>query len=110
MSRANPLTARVAVNRLWAQLFGIGIVETEEDFGTQGALPSHRELLDWPAVEFRDGGWDMKAMLKMMVMSVAYQQSSRVTPDLLEQDPRTRLSSRGPRRRLADPMCCDDAL
>ncbi|PYM09739.1 MAG: hypothetical protein DME18_17520 [Verrucomicrobia bacterium] len=101
---------RVAVNRLWAQLFGIGIVETEEDFGTQGALPSHRELLDWLAVEFRDNGWDMKAMLKLMVMSASYQQSSRVTPELLEKDPRNRLLSRGPRGRLDAEMVRDEAL
>ena len=110
MSRDNPLTARVAVNRLWAQLFGVGIVETEEDFGTQGALPSHRDLLDWLAVEFMDNGWDMKAILKTMVMSATYQQSSRVTPELLEKDPRNRLLSRGPRRRLDAEMVRDEAL
>ncbi|HKS38715.1 MAG TPA: DUF1549 domain-containing protein, partial [Verrucomicrobiae bacterium] len=88
VSRDNPLTARVTVNRIWAQLFGLGIVETEEDFGTQGALPSHRELLDWLAVEFMDEGWDMKAILKTMVMSATYRQSSRVTPERLEKDPR----------------------
>src|SRR5204863_2061872 len=110
VSRDNPLTARVAVNRLWAQLFGIGIVETEEDFGTQGALPSHGELIDWLAVEFRDNGWDTKAMLKTMVMSATYQQSSRVTAESLEKDPRNRLLSRGPRRRLDAEMVRDEAL
>jgi len=110
ISRDNPLTARVAVNRLWAQLLGTGIVETEEDFGTQGALPSHRDLLDWLAVEFRDNGWDMKAILKTMVMSATYQQSSRATPELLERDPRNRLLSRGPRRRLDAEMVRDEAL
>src|SRR5204862_5281274 len=110
VSPDNPLTARVAVNRLWAQLFGLGIVETEEDFGTQGAPPSHRDLLDWLAVEFRDNGWDMKAILKTMVMSAAYQQSSRVTPELWEKDSRNRLVSRGPRRRLDAEMVRDEAL
>lgn len=110
MSRDNPLTARVAVNRFWAQLFGTGIVETEEDFGTQGALPSHRELLDWLAVEFRDGGWDMKAILKTIVMSATYQQSTRVTPEALERDPRNRLFSRASRQRLEAEMVRDQAL
>src|SRR5213078_5282173 len=95
---------------LWAQLFGVGIVETEEDFGTQGALPSHRDLLDWLAVEFRDNGWDMKAILKTIVMSATYQQSSRVTPELLEKDPRNRWLARAPRRRLDAEMVRDQAL
>ena len=110
VNRDNPLTARVAVNRLWAQFYGLGIVETEEDFGTQGALPSHRDLLDWLAVEFMDKGWDMKAILKTMVMSATYRQSSRVSPSLLEKDPRNRLYSRGPRRRLDAEMVRDQAL
>src|SRR4029077_3595542 len=76
-SRQNPLTARVAVNRIWAQLFGTGIVVTEEDFGQQGALPSHPELLDWLAVDFMDRGWDMKAIIREIVMSATYQQDSR---------------------------------
>ena len=110
ISHDNPLTARVAVNRLWAQLFGIGIVETEEDFGTQGSQPSHRELLDWLAIRFMDDGWDMKAVLKTMVMSATYQQSSRLTPGLLENDPRNRLLSRGPRLRLDAETVRDQAL
>ena len=110
VSRDNPLTARVAVNRLWAQLVGLGIVETEEDFGTQGSQPSHRDLLDWLAVEFMDDGWDMKALLKTMVMSATYQQSSRLTPGLIEKDPRNRLLSRGPRLRLDAEMVRDQAL
>ena len=110
VSRDNPLTARVEVNRLWAQLFGIGIVETEEDFGTQGSQPSHRQLLDWLAVEFMDDGWDLKKLLKTMVMSATYQQSSRLTPGLLEKDPRNRLLSRGPRLRLDAETVRDQAL
>jgi hypothetical protein len=106
----NPLTARVAVNRFWAQLFGAGLVETEEDFGIQGELPSHPELLDWLAVEFQSGGWDMKALLKLIVTSETYCQSSRVTPELVEQDPRNRLLARGARFRLEAEMVRDQAL
>jgi hypothetical protein len=148
VSPENPLTARVAVNRFWAQLFGAGLVETEEDFGTQGELPSHPELLDWLAVAFssratsneadrgtegqRDRGkdaalrlsvspslrrpdepglrWDMKALLRLIVTSAAYRQSTRVTPALLAKDPRNRLISRGPRHRLEAEMVRDQAL
>jgi hypothetical protein len=110
VSRDNPLTARVAVNRLWAQLFGTGIVETEEDFGQQGALPSHPELLDWLAVEFMDRGWDIKGLLKLIVTSATYRQSSRVDPIVWERDPRNRLLSRYPRRRLAAENVRDQAL
>lgn len=116
VSPANPLTARVAVNRFWAQLFGTGIVETEEDFGTQGALPSHPELLDWLAVTFRSGAeegglaWDMKALLKLMVTSGTYRQSSRVLPEHLEKDARNRLLAHYPRRRLEAEQLRDQAL
>ena len=110
MSQENPLTARVMANRFWAQLFGVGLVETEEDFGTQGSLPTHPELLDWLAVELRDGGWDVKKFLKTIVMSATYQQSSRVTPELLAKDPRNRLLSRSPRRRLEAEVIRDQAL
>jgi hypothetical protein len=110
LSRENPLTARVTVNRFWAQLYGAGIVETEEDFGTQGELPSHPELLDWLAVEFMDSGWDMKAFLKLIVTSKTYRQTARVTPELLAKDPRNRLYSRGPRFRLEAELVRDQAL
>lgn len=121
---ANPLTARVAVNRYWAQLFGVGLVESEEDFGTQGELPSHPELLDWLAVTFMSGDsrlasdpkesasrpWDMKRLLKLIVTSATYRQSARVTPELLRADPRNRWLSRGPRFRLEAEMVRDQAL
>ncbi len=120
MHRDNPLTARVAVNRFWAQLFGVGIVESEEDFGTQGALPSHPELLDWLAVTFAASksadptnpglGWDTKALLKLMVTSATYRQSSRVTPEVLEKDPRNRLLAHAARRRLDAESVRDQAL
>ncbi len=106
----NPLTARVAVNRYWAQLFGVGIVETEEDFGTQGELPSHPELLDWLAVRYMEMGWNTKAMLKLIVTSAVYRQSSRVTPELLARDPRNRLLARAPRVRLEAEIVRDQAL
>ncbi len=106
----NPLTARVAVNRFWAQLLGIGLVETEEDFGTQGEIPSHPELLDWLATEYVRLGWDTKAFLKLLVTSATYRQSSKVTPEKLAKDPRNRLLSRGPRFRLEAEMVRDQAL
>jgi hypothetical protein len=107
----NPLTARVAVNRYWARLFGTGIVETEEDFGTQGELPSHPELLDWLALEYRETlKWDTKALLKLIVTSATYRQTSRVTSELLRRDPHNRLLTRGPRYRLEAEMIRDQAL
>ncbi|HZY90543.1 MAG TPA: DUF1549 and DUF1553 domain-containing protein, partial [Gemmataceae bacterium] len=110
ISPDNPLTARVAVNRYWAQLWGAGLVETEEDFGTQGELPSHPELLDWLATEYVRLGWDTKAFLKLLVTSAAYRQSARVTAEKLARDPRNRLLTRGPRFRLEAEMVRDQAL
>jgi len=106
----NPLTARVAVNRSWQSLFGTGLVKTAEDFGQQGEWPSHPELLDWLAVDFMESGWDTKALLKKMVMSKTYRQSSKVTPELNQRDPENRLLARGPRVRLAAEMVRDQAL
>ncbi|MGJ8691414.1 MAG: PSD1 and planctomycete cytochrome C domain-containing protein [Thalassotalea sp.] len=106
-----PLTSRVAVNRLWHRLFGIGIVETLEDFGSAGTAPTHPELLDWLALKFQnDYQWDMKAMLKLMVMSHTYQQASEIDPQLLELDPQNQLFARGPRQRLTAEMVRDQAL
>jgi hypothetical protein len=110
MTPENPLTARVTVNRIWGRLFGTGLVETEEDFGTQGMAPSHPELLDWLAVDFREQGWSLKQLIKTIVMSQTYQQSSSVTERSLTLDPRNRLLSRAPRFRLSAEMVRDQAL
>ena len=107
---SNPLTARVTVNRFWQQYFGIGIVKTAEEFGSQGEWPSHPQLIDWLATEFISSGWDVKQMQKLIVMSAAYRQSSNVTPSLYKQDPENRLLARGPRFRLDAEMLRDNAL
>jgi len=106
----NPLTPRVVANRFWEQLFGRGLVETSEEFGSQGSLPSHPELLDWLAVELREGGWDVKGFLKRLVTSQAYLQSSRVDAGLLARDPENELYARGPRFRASAETVRDQAL
>lgn len=106
----NPLTARVTVNRFWEQLFGTGLVRTSEEFGIQGELPSHPELLDWLATEIVRLKWDTKAFIKLLVTSAAYRQSTKVSKELVESDPENRLLARGPRLRLTAEMVRDQAL
>jgi hypothetical protein len=110
VDRQNPLTARVLVNRYWQLCFGRGLVTTPEDFGSQGALPTHPELLDWLAKHFMDSDWDLKALLKLMVTSATYRQSSHAGPGLLARDPDNRLLARGPKTRLTAEMLRDSAL
>ncbi len=110
VSGEHPLTARVTVNRYWLQYFGTGLVKTAEDFGLQGELPSHPELLDWLATEFVRAGWDVKAMQRLIVTSATYQQASKITPELQEKDPQNRLLARGPRQRLSAHALRDQAL
>lgn len=110
VSDDNPLTARVTVNRYWEQLFGRGIVETSEDFGTQGSPPSNQMLLDWLATDFMQNGWSMKKILREMVTSSTFRQSSDVTPELEEKDPYNFLLARGPRFRMPAEMVRDSAL
>ncbi|HVX15720.1 MAG TPA: PSD1 and planctomycete cytochrome C domain-containing protein [Pirellulales bacterium] len=110
MSPEHPLTGRVAVNRLWQQMFGVGLVKTSYDFGSQGEPPSHPELLDWLAVTYREEGWDTKRMLRRIVSSATFRQSSRVTPELWRRDPDNRLYARGPRLRLDAEQLRDNAL
>ena len=108
--KEHPLTARVVANRFWQHYFGIGLVKTSEDFGNQGEMPSHPELLDWLSIYFMESGWDVKAFQKLIVMSNTYQQSSIASPDLYELDKENRLLARGPSKRLSGEMLRDNAL
>ena len=110
MSAEQPLTARVIVNRHWQTFFGLGLVKTSEDFGVQSEQPVQRELLDWLAVEFRESGWDVKRLHRLIVTSATYRQTSAVTPQLRERDPENRLHARAPRMRLPALLIRDQAL
>mgnify|MGYP001545064418 CR=1 FL=1 len=110
VSRDNPLTARVWVNRIWERFFGVGLVKTSENLGNQASYPSHPALLDWLAAEFMDTGWDMKRFIKLLVTSRVYRQASTVVPEALEQDPENRLLARAPRIRLPAEMVRDTAF
>lgn len=110
VSPGHPLTSRVTVNRLWQQFFGMGLVRTSEDFGNQGTPPTHPELLDWLAVEFRESGWDVKSLVRLMVTSATYRQSSKASADSVLRDPDNASLARGPRRRLDAETLRDQAL
>lgn len=110
VARDNPLTARVQVNRIWARLFGQGIVLTEEDFGTQGIAPTHPELLDWLAVEYMENGWSLKKLLRTIVQSATYRQDSKISAELLRGDSTNQWLARGPRFRLEAEIVRDQAL
>jgi len=110
VSRENPLTARVIVNRFWQHFFGTGLVRTSEDFGSQGEPPSHPELLDWLAVTFQESGWDVKKLVKLIVTSETYQQSSQFSARSAQLDPMNTWLSRGPRHRLSAEVIRDQAL
>ena len=106
----HPLTSRIAVNRFWQQIFGVGIVKTAENFGSQSEWPSHPDLLDWLAVDFQETGWDVQRLMRQIVMSSTYQQKSTITPESFRRDPDNRLLTRGPRFRLDAEMLRDQAL
>ena len=110
MSPENTLTSRVWANRIWARIFGAGIVETEEDFGALGAVPTHPEVLDWLAAEYRDNGWSLKKFMKTILLSRTYRQASELTPELRETDPRNQMFSRGARFRLSAEVVRDESL
>jgi hypothetical protein len=110
VSRENPLTARVAVNRFWQELFGVGLVSTAEDFGTQGSRPTHPELLDWLAVQFMDSGWDIKKTIRLIVTSATYRQASQIRPDSGDKDTQNQLLSRQSRLRLPAEIIRDQGL